>query len=626
MSYSDLLGEGSSRRSFLRAIGVLGSTALFGVAGADDGSAGGPSDDGELVVGIDSRVAVADAESGIEQDLPSGSEITRKNDPIGFMSVKLPDNQARTQASVSRALESRRDVAYVEPNATYKPLVQPDDPSFGQQYAPQLVNAPEAWETTFGSSDVTIAVVDQGTDYEHPDLQDQFGSTVGRDFVDNDSDPMPDSPRQETHGTHVSGIASATTNNGTGVAGMSNSTLLSCRCLADGGGSLAAIADGIQWATDQGADIINMSLGGGGPTETLRSACDYALNNGTLPIAAAGNSGERGVSYPAGYDSVMAVSAVDSSESLARFSQYGPKIDVAAPGVQVYSTVPNGGYSNMSGTSMACPAATGVAALGLAADPTLSAEELKQLLKETARDIGLSEEQQGAGLVDAAALVEAAGDGGDDNTGPTASASASPTSATVDESIDFDASGSSDPDGTITSYEWAFDDGASAEGATVTHSYGAAGEYTATVTVTDDDGASDTASVTVTVESDGGGGSCDAPAWDSGTTYTGGEQVTHNGSLWEAKWWTQGDEPGASQWGPWEKVTDCDDNGDDDDDDDDDDGDDGSCDAPAWDSGTAYTGGDQVTYDGNLWEAKWWTQGDEPGSSQWGPWKKVKSC
>ncbi|WP_167880070.1 S8 family serine peptidase [Halorhabdus rudnickae] len=623
MSYSDLPGEGSSRRSFLRAIGVLGSTALFGVAGADDGSAGGPSDDGELVVGIDSRVSVADAEPDIEKELPSGSEITRKNDPIGFMSVKLPDNQARTQASVSRALESRSDVAYVEPNATYKPLVQPDDLRFDQQYAPQQVNAPEAWETTFGSSDVTIAVVDQGADYEHPDLNDQFGSTVGRDFLNNDSDPMPDRPRQETHGTHVSGIASGTTNNGTGIAGMSNSTLLSCRCLSTEGGSLAAIADGIQWATDQGADLINMSLGGGGPTETLRTACQYALNNGALPVAAAGNNGSRGVSYPAGYDSVVAVSAVDSSENLARFSQYGPNIDVAAPGVQVYSTVPNGSYQNMSGTSMACPAAVGVAALGLAADPSLSAEELKQLLKQTARDIGLSDEQQGAGLVDAAALVDAAGDGGDDNTGPTASASASPTSAVVDESIEFDASGSSDPDGTISSYEWVFDNGASADGAAVTHSYGAAGEYTATVTVTDDDGASDTASVTVSVESDGGGGSCDAPAWDSRTTYTSGDRVTHNGSLWEAKWWNQNYEPGANQWGPWEKVKDCGDDGDDNDGGDDGDG---NCDAPAWDYRIAYSEGDQVSYDGSLWEAKWWNQNYEPGASRWGPWKEVKSC
>jgi chitin-binding protein len=117
------------------------------------------------------------------------------------------------------------------------------------------------------------------------------------------------------------------------------------------------------------------------------------------------------------------------------------------------------------------------------------------------------------------------------------------------------------------------------------------------------------------------GGDGDSPsAWDSGTTYTSGDQVTHEGSTWEASWWTRGDEPGSSEWGPWEKV---DDSGGDDGDDGSDGGDD-SPDADAWDPDETYTGGDQVSHDGSTWEASWWTQGDEPGSSEWGPWEQVE--
>lgn len=559
--------EGTSRRSFLQTVGVLSSLASLGVTSAETvrDSSSSPSDE-NLIVGTAHGISVADAESGIQADLPTGAQVIRRNDAIGFLEIHLPDGvSTQAKSSVVSTLERRSDVAYVEENKTYYPLqVQPSDPRFGQQYAPQLVNAPTAWESTLGSSGVTIGVVDQGVDYTHGDLQAQFGSVVGRDFVDNDSDPAPEpTPNQrqsEIHGTHVSGIASATTDNGTGVAGMSNSTILSARCLSVGGGSLGAIADGITWCADQGADLINMSIGGGGASPTLRNACNYALNNGALPIAAAGNNGTRGVTYPAGFDSVVAVSAVNSNEQLANFSQYGPAIEVTAPGVNVLSTVPDDigqpvQYQQLSGTSMACPSAVGVAALGLAADPSMSPEELRQLLKETARDIGLPQEQQGDGLVDAAALVEAAGGGGGGNTAPSASASASSTNVDVGQSVTFDASGSSDPDGSIASYSWMFGDGASASGQTASHSYSSAGDYTATVTVTDDDGATDSDSVTITVD-DGGGGGCDAPAYSNTTIYWPGDRVTYQGALWEATLLTMANPPSEGN-NYWTKIHDC---------------------------------------------------------------------
>jgi serine protease len=485
-----------SRRSFLTTIGVVGSSTIIGSAAASDGP--GQSErvdhgDGELVVGLDRRVRVADAEVSIQSALPSGANVVDRNDAISFLSVSLPDGASvRMQSSVASTLNRRRDVAYVEPNSTYYPMLQPNDPRFNQQYAPQMVNAPEAWDTTLGSENVTIGVIDQGVQYTHPDLQAQFGPNKGRDFVSGDSDPAPTSA-QELHGTHVSGIASATTNNGTGVAGISNSRLLSARCLSRGGGSLTAIANGITWVTNQGADLINMSIGGGGGAQTLARACQYALNNGALPIAAAGNSGTRGVAYPAAFQSVVAVSAVNSNGKLARFSQYGSDIEVTAPGVQVLSTVPFNGYQNLSGTSMACPATTGVAALGLAADPSMSPQELRQFLKETARDIGLSRAAQGAGLVDAAALVETVGGGGGDDGG---------------------GGGGDDGGG-------GGDDG--------------------------DDGN----------DGGGGGGGCNAPAYNASTLYQVGDRVTYQGALWEATLNTRANAPDEEGDPFWKKIHNC---------------------------------------------------------------------
>jgi serine protease len=281
----------------------------------------------------------------------------------------------------------------------------PDDPQLTEQYAPQQTNAVDAWSAELGSEDVSIAIIDTGADYEHETLESRYGENVGRDFAAGDGDPIP-SGSSEKHGTHTSGIAGATTDSGQGVAGMANCQLYSVRALGNGGGSTSDIADAIQWAADQGVDIINMSLGGGGSTEVMKNAVSYAWNEGVLICASAGNSGREGVSYPSAYNEVISVSAVDENEQLADFSQYGEKVELTGPGVNVLSTVPGDDYERLSGTSMSCPAVAGVAALGKSANTDLSNNELRAALKETARDIGLSEKAQGSGLVDAMALVE----------------------------------------------------------------------------------------------------------------------------------------------------------------------------------------------------------------------------
>ncbi|PCR91985.1 S8 family serine peptidase [Natrinema ejinorense] len=547
------------RRDVLRSLGAIGSiTALGGLTAAQPGRDPGPKPN-ELLVSTAPTTSTVSVQRTVENQLPSDASVVHRNETLGYFAVEVPDEaSAQADSNVARSLERTDGVEFVEENGTYYAFDeveteqrQPDDPQFSQQYAPQQVNAPEAWETTVGSENVTVAVIDTGTDYDHPDLRDQFGSNPGTDPAGDTDDPAA---RGAKHGTHVSGIASATTDNGDGVAGISNSHLYAVRVLGGGGGgSWSDIADGIQWAVDNGADVINLSLGAPRQSGVVESAINYAYDNGTLPIAAAGNDGPCTdcVSYPAAYPNCVAVSALDPSENLARFSNTGPEIDVAAPGVDVLSTVPNGGYESLSGTSMASPATAGVAALGLAANPEWGPSDLRSALEESAVDIGLPASEQGAGRVDAANLV---GEGGDPPTEVTAVADASPTIVELGETVTFDGGDSSGP---IDAYEWEFGDGASATGQTVTHSYDDEGEYTATVTVTGG-GGSDSDSVTVTADGTGGQpGDCgDYPAYDNATVYETGDRVAYDGAVWEATISVMTVPPSHESW-RWSHVTDC---------------------------------------------------------------------
>ncbi|WP_273838481.1 S8 family serine peptidase [Halococcus sp. PRR34] len=387
-----------SRRQFLRvagAVGVLSGTTGTAAAQQSDGKRN------ELLVGI---APSANARQTAQRALPSEARIVGENNTLGYVRAELPErNSASTAASVASTVASRRGVEYAEPNAIYETVAVPNDPRFGDQYAPEMVNAPAAWDTTYGDGEVTIAVVDQGIKDDHPDLEATVASDRARDFVDDDDDPYPDSLSEEQHGTHVAGIAAAGTNNDTGVAGISNATLLSVRALDEtGSGSTADIADGIQWAADNDADIINLSLGGGF-TETLQKAVSYAYEEGVLLVAAAGND-SGSVKYPAAYDECVAVSALDPDGSLASYSSRGPEIELAAPGTNLLSTWTDNGYNSISGTSMAAPVVSGVAALMLS-QQKLSNEQVRSHLKNTAVDTGLSKKKQGAGRVDALATA-----------------------------------------------------------------------------------------------------------------------------------------------------------------------------------------------------------------------------
>jgi len=411
-----------TRRSFLTATGAAAGSVAFVGAGAAAPGDGNGTDRREYVVGV--SATEDDPKGYVEQFLRGGEEVVKSNERINATVVGLPENAAEpAHENFVDRLTSADAVKYAEENVELTAQVAPNDPRFDDQYADQMVNAPEAWDTTFGDGSVSVAVVDQGVKYDHPDLDGNMDGSVsnyGYDFVDDDGDPYPDSMADEYHGTHVAGIAAAEIDNGEGVTGVGNSSVLSGRALSEeGSGSTADIADAVTWAADQGADVINLSLGGGGYTDTMKNAVSYATDNGALVVAAAGNDGQGSVSYPAAYSECLAVSALDPDETLADYSNYGSDIELAAPGTNVLSTWTDDAYDSISGTSMATPVVAGVAGLALA-EWDLTNAELRSHLKNTAVDVGLSSDQQGSGRVDAGNAITTepgSGDGGGDDGG-----------------------------------------------------------------------------------------------------------------------------------------------------------------------------------------------------------------
>ncbi|WP_440764851.1 S8 family peptidase [Natronorubrum sp. DTA7] len=394
--------------------GLLASTGLVSADDRDGGRDPGPKPD-EILIGV--SPSVSDIEREVGPHIPGDARVEHTNETIHYAVISLPEEVSEsTRESLIETFTNIDQIEYAEENATLEALSTPNDPHYGSQHAPQQVNCETAWETTYGSDDVTISIVDQGIQYDHPVLEENMDDSVsnhGREFVSGGSDPYPIAG-DERHGTHVGGIAGGGTNNGTGHAGISNCSLLSARALnRQGRGSLSDIADAVQWSVDAGADIVNLSLGSSSNYRTLRRACRYAVNNGVLVVAAAGNSGSYGVAYPAAYDDVVAVSALTSSNSLASFSNRGSQIDLGAPGTRLISAVPWNSYTRMSGTSMATPVVAGVAGLVLSAYPGLSGSELREHLQSTAVDVGLSSNAQGYGRVDAGEAVTTVPEGYD---------------------------------------------------------------------------------------------------------------------------------------------------------------------------------------------------------------------
>lgn len=336
----------------------------------------------------------------------------RKFPHIGVFLVQIaPGSTVKEMLAV---FNQNPDVEYAEPNYKTYSQVTPNDPLFQYQYAlyntgqsigsvpgsPQGtsradIKATEAWEETKGSQDVVVAVIDSGVDFDHPDLADKIVSG-GRDFANDDFDARDD----YYHGTFVSGLIAADTNNSEGMAGVAwNCKILPVKATgADGTGLYSWIIDGIMWAADQGVDIINMSIGGDEPSDALESALKYAYNKGVVLVAAAGNDAAS-IVYPAAYgDYVLAVAATDYNDTRVAWSAAGAEIDVAAPGERILSCVPvdyfgpgSLPYGFGSGTSASAPQVAGLAALIKSIKPWLSPKDIMNIIRYTADDTNKNE-------------------------------------------------------------------------------------------------------------------------------------------------------------------------------------------------------------------------------------------
>lgn len=271
----------------------------------------------------------------------------------------------------------------------HTPLPCTPSEAVGQQYHLQgnvtgSINVRNtAWCLTNGSSNVVIGITDTGIQLDHPDLQANIISPLppGCDVGMNDNDPTW---QGSNHGVHVSGCASAVTNNGTGVASPGWSCKILPVKIADASGALVAAYSGVVFAADNGAKIINCSWGGGGGGSYGQTVMDYAaINKNCLVLAAAGNGGANQQVYPSSYNNVYRVASSNSSDTKSSFSDYGSDVDFAAPGSSIYSTVQNSQYGSMSGTSMACPVAAGAAGLVQAYFNYSNAFQIGEKLKQT---------------------------------------------------------------------------------------------------------------------------------------------------------------------------------------------------------------------------------------------------
>lgn len=303
-------------------------------------------------------------------------------DTLQLVRVKLAPGVSSSKAL--NEYSSSPLVEYVQPNYLYHALLAPDDPHYWRQWGMPAIAAEQAWKITMGTPEVVVAVLDTGIDLNHPDLAQNMVN--GINIINPGLLPQDD----HGHGTHVAGIVAAVTNNGVGVAGVAgNCSLMPVKVLdSDGGGTDFGVAQGIQWAADNGARVINLSLGGPEYSKALEDAVKYARAKGSLIVAAAGNEGSNKILYPAAFADAIAVGATDIDDELAYFSNYGNALDIVAPGVSIFSTVWDDSYDYMSGTSMSAPHVAGVAALVLSYNPDYTLEQVESAIINNTDDLG----------------------------------------------------------------------------------------------------------------------------------------------------------------------------------------------------------------------------------------------
>ena len=364
----------------------------------------------EIIIKVDPDMSPVAMETALES---VDGEVVETTQELGIQLIEVEDVGVEEAVAI---LEGNPQIEYAEPNFVVSIAdTFPNDPRFEELYAlnntgqtggiPDAdIDSPEGWELQTGSSDTVIGVIDTGVDYTHPDLDDNMWTNPGEirdngidddgngyvddyfgyDFVNSDGDPFDDN----SHGTHVSGTIAGEGNNGTGITGTSwDGQIMALKFLdASGFGTTFDAIQAVEYATMMGADLTSNSWGGGGFSEGLAEAIAASGEEEMLFVAAAGNNGSDTdvfSFYPASYDldNIISVAATDDRDNLAGFSNFGDTtVDLGAPGVNILSTVPEGGYGFKDGTSMATPHVAGVVSLLLAEEPGLNAEEAKDII------------------------------------------------------------------------------------------------------------------------------------------------------------------------------------------------------------------------------------------------------
>jgi thermitase len=371
--------------------------------GVDNDPEGAPYVAGELLVAYEpgtseeAEVTVV-RRSGARtlEDLPGQMRL------VSFPAIRREASEAVRERALARALAYLRHKAAVEAvdyNYLREPYFIPNDPMLANQWGLISARFGGAWNDAKGGR-AKVAIVDSGAYSNHPDI----GRIIAqRDFVEGDAVADDDFG----HGTHVTGIAGALTDNGKGVAGgCFGCGLIIGKVMGLGGFTTdSRIVEGINWSVNQGADVVNLSLGGPADSSVLRRAVNRAHGEGAVVVAAAGNDGADGPRYPAAYSKVIAVGAISADDRLAPFSGRGRWVDLAAPGTDIISTSESGGYDRQSGTSMAAPFVSGLA--GLLASQGMTAGSIRQDMQATAEDLGPAgqDPRYGHGRIDAANAV-----------------------------------------------------------------------------------------------------------------------------------------------------------------------------------------------------------------------------
>jgi thermitase len=335
-----------------------------------------------------------------------GCEVVNTVSIAGEIIAVVVNVSSAEAPSLTREMSADGLSSYIEHRMKFQSQIVPNDPYWSLQWGPQKIEADWAWNTTIGDPSVLVAVIDTGIDWDHPDLAANYVA-LGYDWVNNDTDPMDDNG----HGTHCAGIIAAVINNSIGVAGLAQVRIMAEKGLNQyGQGYEDDLANAIIHAVDQGAGILSNSWGSYGESALIHDAVKYAYDSGVLVVAAAGNEATSNKLYPAAYDEVVAVTATDAYDNPAYFTNFGEWVELAAPGVDIYSTYWDNTYRSMSGTSMATPHVAGVAALVWSQFPNMTRDWVRAQLRYAADDLGDPgfDDYYGYGRINARKAVEQA--------------------------------------------------------------------------------------------------------------------------------------------------------------------------------------------------------------------------